>query len=251
MATSDIEKWFIQNIPVELEDFNRYVKLHQLKVSTAERECLFLKQFYALEQMLVQVAPGIGCYSWKWKDVKVAPSVLHSIYKFKRSDVVAIFQILRKETYKINAIIFWGRSNAGKTIMVNALCKPFMCGYIERQSGVNIHWLSNTRNVNLIRWEEPIINCEISEDLKLLLGGERMLVNDKYYAPHCKTNRTPILMSTNKAWWLQYRDEAYINRMWIIRCDQRVENHTSEKITPEDIYCYLDHVYTGAFGADI
>lgn len=243
--SKELLQWFNQNTPVSDLQLDEYCIRNSKIVTANERRLLMLLQFERLEDFRKTLIPGEGPYSPG--KVKVSPNTLHKIYGFTREQVIMMFQILRGEPPKVNTLCFWGPSNCGKTLLVRALCAPFMTGYIARDSGVNVHWLSNCMHKNLLRWEEPIITFEIKEDLKLILGGEPIAVNEKNKPIVVKENRTPVLMSTNIAWWMSYNDPAYLNRMLIVNLHRPVESVTHENICNDDINYYLSRVYAGDY----
>lgn len=176
----------------------------------------------------------------------VGRQVLHAIYNFNKYDVTTIFACIMRCFPKKRTLVFYGPSNCGKSLLANALCTPFAPGYIQRDGGTNVHWLENIYRKCLIIWEEPSIHMTNIEDVKLLMGAERLIINRKNKHLVERLNRPSVIVTTNKPFW-EYDPQALKNRCIIYYLNNNIENYTKLNITSADILDYLCHIYEGHF----
>lgn len=162
---------------------------------------------------------------------------LHAAWNLSSDDVIRIICILQGKLNKINTICFIGISNAGKTLLSRAITKYFIRGGIQRDSGVNLHWLSNIPFTNVICWDEPIVCADIKEDLKLVLAGEPIIINQKNKPLFFHEGKIPVIMTTNTAWW--GGETVYENRMFILPFGKTLTTYVTNILTDTDIYNYL------------
>lgn len=197
-----------------IQVMNLYPKLNQ-----TDYERIKLKQFLTIEEKIKCFGVVYIIMAWKQYAASEISSELATkldhLYGLSKQDVVNFVRVLAKDTNKINTICFYGASNTGKSILARALLLPWEPGCIQRDGGMNLHWLENTLFVNYVIWEEPIVNCEIKEDLKLVLGGERVAINKKNKPLCYKDHRSPMIITTNQPFWFVDSTQAYINRMII------------------------------------
>lgn len=168
---------------------------------------------------------------------------LHNVYRLNYNDVNNIFNVLTQNDPKINTLILYGPSNAGKSLLARSLLNRFSPGSIQRDGGTNVHWLENTLYKSFILWEEPIINCDTKEDVKLIMGGEKHIVNPKNKPLLYKEDRTPLIITTNIPFWLNDYTNAMLNRAHLICLNNKVENFIKDYINSDDIIGYLLDIY--------
>lgn len=173
---------------------------------------------------------------------------LHRVYKFNKSDVQCMFEILSRTIPKKRCLCFYGPSNTGKSLLANGLLYPFAPGYIQRDGGTNVHWLEHIYRKSFILWEEPSIHMTNIEDTKLLLGGERIAINRKNKKIIERINDPAVIVTTNRSFW-EYDKNALLNRMTVYTLSVPISAYVKEYITPVDIITYLCCVYDGRFSA--
>lgn len=168
---------------------------------------------------------------------------LNSIYKLTPIQVYNIVRVLGRQTQKVNTLCFHGTSDAGKSLLARSILSPWEPGSIQRDGGMNVHWLENTLQRNFLLWEEPIVNCEIKEDLKLILSGERITVNPKGKPIVYKEKRSPLIITCNSQWWLIDQTNAYVNRMYLLSFHNKVSSHIDKLVETKHILRYLLNLY--------
>lgn len=181
-----------------------------------------------------------------YRHENIGRNILHQIYNFSKEDVTTIFNCIMRNFYKKRTLVFYGPSNCGKSLLANALCLPFSPGYIQRDSGTNVHWLENIYRKNLILWEEPSIHMTNIEDVKLLLGGERIIINRKNKHLVERINRPCVIISTNKQFW-EYEPNTLKSRIIIFYMYNEIDTITKKFITNHDVLDYLCAIYEGSF----
>lgn len=149
-----------------------------------------------------------------------------------------MFKVIARDIPKKRSLVFYGDSNCGKSLLANALALPFSPGYIQRDGGTNVHWLENIYRKSLVIWEEPSIHMTNIEDVKLLLGGEKIVINRKNKHLVERLNGAAVIITTNKEVWY-YDEKALRNRMVIFHLKVPVESVTHSIITPGEILDYL------------
>lgn len=173
-----------------------------------------------------------------YRHENIGRNTLHSLFGFSREDVEVMFKIISRDIPKQRGLVFYGPSNCGKSILANALCLPFAPGYIQRDSGANVHWLENIYRKSIILWEEPSVHMTNIEDTKLILGGEKIAINRKNKHIVERLNGAAVIVTTNRAFW-EYDREALLNRIVIFNFSRPVESVTNKYIHPGEILDYL------------
>lgn len=165
---------------------------------------------------------------------------LQKSWKLTLMDLENFFRIICKRTRKRCSLVFYGPSNAGKSLLARALAEPYVVGNVARDSGMNVHWLENTFPANVVLWEEPIINNENKEDVKKLLGREPIDINSKYHKVFTNYYPAPVVQTTNVPWWLKYCDPAYTNRFLLFCFEGNIESQLPKTwVSSQDIYNYF------------
>lgn len=139
---------------------------------------------------------------------------LHKDFQLSPNQVYEWFCILARKHKKRTSIVFYGTSNSGKSLLANALVAGVAPGMIQRDCGANDHWLEHIYMKSVLLWEEPTINMINIEDVKLILGGESIIVNRKNKALLERTNPAAVIITTNRQFW-QYDPVTLKNRCWI------------------------------------
>lgn len=131
--------------------------------------------------------------------------------------ITNIMDVMNKVNNKVNTICLVGPTNCGKTVIV---ATPLT--YIMRYFGE----IGNRGNASQFIWQE-CVNCsmivinecvmapEHLEDLKLILGGERLRSQVKHL-DHATIDRTPVVLTgNNPPWHLNYAEkDAFMSRMF-------------------------------------
>lgn len=88
--------------------------------------------------------------------------------------------VLQNSHPKIHALVLQGPPNAGKTMLVECMTKPFICGRLSIAGTGSEYYFESLFNtaVNII--EEPFMIPGVIDDFKNILGGQRVLVGKKF-----------------------------------------------------------------------
>lgn len=153
--------------------------------------------------------------------------------------------IMDNDGKKINCICLVGPSNSGKSQMFAIPLKEIVryVGLIGNRGNDSAFLYQECVNCSLICIEECIMKSENYEDLKLLLGGEKMAVHVKH-AGHASVQKTPVIMTGNKEpWVLDYSaKEAFLNRMYFY--EVQVDDDLSQlKLPHPGMWWYLRQQY--------
>lgn len=227
------------------EEYN--VLVEEGSITLTECRNLKYKKFTECEKLMEQGTSDVlaGVYDM-YRHENIGRTMLHQIFNFTKEDVTTIFNCIMRQFAKKRTLVFYGPSNCGKSLLANALCLPFAPGYIQRDSGTNVHWLENIYRKCIILWEEPSIHMTNIEDVKLLLGGERIVINRKNKHLVERINRPCVLVTTNKQFW-EYESNTLKNRIIIYYLFNVIDNITHKFITPGDVLDYLCAIYEGSF----
>lgn len=131
--------------------------------------------------------------------------------------VTNTMDVLDKTLQKVNSICFTGPSNSGKTVMYSQPISQIMrfVGNIGNRGSDSPFIYQECVNCSLICIDECVMDPANYEDLKLLLGGEKMKVAVKHLG-HATITRTPVILTGNKEpWVLDYSaKDAMLSRMF-------------------------------------
>lgn len=143
--------------------------------------------------------------------------ILHAWCEHNKIDVwdlaEDIKQIVDKEANKINAILFEGESNAGKTILANSITDAFYrsSATVNNATNCGFTW-EKAVNARIIKHEEATMINTQTEEYKQILGGEPCMVNVKN-KPMERLQRTPLIMTGNHPPWITVGErQTYENR---------------------------------------
>lgn len=186
------------------------------------------------------------CLQLLYKPSPTLDNDLHKLWKLQQQTVQEWFGILARADPKIRTVTFVGRSNSGKSLIAKALTAPFAPGYIQRDGGTNVHWLENLYRKSVILFEEPSIHMSNIEDLKLVFGGERIIINRKNKQLIDRPPGPAVIVTTNKEFW-HYDPEPLLNRMRIYTFDTKVDSIIPGYIENESVIRYLCDVYDGRY----
>lgn len=227
------------------EEYNILVEEETLSRKDMER--LKYKKFQDCEKMMESGDANIlfSIYDM-YRHEHVTRDIIHQIYNFSKEDVVTIFNCIMRNFPKKRSLVFYGPSNCGKSLLANALCTPFAPGYIQRDSGTNVHWLENIYRKCLILWEEPSIHMTNIEDVKLLLGGERLVINRKNKHLVERINKPAVIITTNKQFW-EYEPNTLKSRIIIYYFYNQIDLITKKFITNGDVLDYLCAIFEGSY----
>lgn len=171
-------------------------------------------------------------------------SALHNLYNLDKKTVRYWFSVLCRCEPKKRTLVFTGSSNCGKSILANAILKPIAPAYIQRDGGTNVHWLENLYRKSVILWEEPSIHMSNIEDVKLILGGETLIINRKNKQLIERPKGPAVIITTNKEFW-HYEPETLLNRINIYYFTKKVSDYIQTTITDAQLITYLCNVYDG------
>lgn len=146
------------------------------------------------------------------KDIKPGRiNDIHDVFNLKYEDLIDYLSVILRQHPKHRTLVLYGKSNSGKSLIANALYYPFAPGMIQRAGTTNVHWLEAIYQKNFILWEEPSINMTTIEDVKLLTGGETIVINRKNKNLIERLKGPAVLITTNVAFW-NYKREELLNR---------------------------------------
>jgi hypothetical protein len=211
-------------------------------------ECIKHKlQKYLQWEVRLSEAPGHATWANTLAGVAVAYKgdldVCHAVWKLKQEQVTQWFNILGRGMPKKRSLVFWGRSNTGKSLVANGLLAGVAPGFIQRDGGTNVHWLENIYKKMVILWEEPSITMTNLEDVKLLLGGERIVINRKNKNLIDRPPGPAVMITTNKEFW-NYQRDTLSNRCQIVKFERYGE---IPLVSYEQVGAYLHAVYRGKY----
>lgn len=143
--------------------------------------------------------------------------ILHAWCEHNKIDVwdlaEDVKQIVDKEANKINAILFEGESNAGKTVLANSITDAFYrsSATVNNATNCGFTW-EKAVNARIIKHEEATMINTQTEEYKQILGGEPCMVNVKN-KPMERLQRTPLIMTGNHPPWVTVGErQTYENR---------------------------------------
>lgn len=165
---------------------------------------------------------------------------IHKDFALDQETVEQWFKILARGYKKRTTIVFYGTSNSGKSLIANALVATVAPGMIQRDCGTNDHWLEHIYMKSVLLWEEPTINMINIEDVKLILGGETIIINRKNKALLERTNPASVIITTNRQFW-QYDPNTLKNRCWIYDFGNSIS--TKNTYTKGELVAYLCKIY--------
>lgn len=143
--------------------------------------------------------------------------IIHAWCEHNKIDVWDLAEdiktIVDKEANKINAILFEGESNAGKTILANSITDAFYrsSATVNNATNCGFTW-EKAVNSRIIKHEEATMINTQTEEYKQILGGEPCMVNVKN-KPMERLQRTPLIMTGNHPPWITVgENKTYENR---------------------------------------
>lgn len=173
-----------------------------------------------------------GSITWSWKETleRFEPNNIdeyHTVAKtrkilqdwctFNDIDIWSLTEdiktIIDKEQTKVNAILFMGESNAGKTIVANSVTDAFYrsSAVVNNASNCGFTW-EKAVNSRVIKHEEATMVATQTEEYKQIMGGEACMINVKN-KPMEKLERTPLIMTGNHEPWITVGESStYENR---------------------------------------
>ncbi|QNA42602.1 nonstructural protein 1 [Chapparvovirus sp.] len=162
-------------------------------------------------------ATGGGFSPYKLKHIPHVGSIhnilIHQNISTEEFDKT-FYEWITKTHPKKNTILLYGPSNTGKTAFIAGLKQLIPHGEIQNtNSGFAFEALLDCY---MGVWEEPLINHELAEKVKIILEGMDTMIPIKFKKPH-PIGRRPIIMTSNHYPWRYCTSEqnAFINRMTI------------------------------------
>lgn len=164
---------------------------------------------------------------------------LHQLWNLNQAVVKDWLNIVCRVYPKVRTLVLYGISNAGKSLLAQALLRPLAPAMIQRDGGMNVHWLENLHQKSIILWEEPSIHMSNIEDCKLIFGGERLILNRKNKNLIDRPPGPAVVVTTNNRFWEYGSESALRNRMHIYDFHKPVESVITERLNIEDVLTYL------------
>lgn len=179
-----IVEWYVRR----LTRIKRTQIVQKLKTSTL---------FSLLKEVLVQ---EVGKTPWQWFDENIE-TLDWIIFLFKSNDIsiiefLAWQEVIKCKRYtKINGMVLEGKTNAGKSLLIEAIWGPTKPEEIPRERDGNSFHLDQLPCSTVALFEEPLITPINVGTWKLMLEGKQIKTDikhkDKEYIP-----RTPIVITT-------------------------------------------------------
>uniref|UniRef100_A0AAU7E1H2 NS1 protein n=1 Tax=Mops bat parvovirus TaxID=3141925 RepID=A0AAU7E1H2_9VIRU len=122
-----------------------------------------------------------------------------------------ILLISTKKMNKINTLILQGVPNSAKSTLIRSFLLLFPT-YGEILNTSNFMF-QDLLNKPIALWEEPLIDANIAEKLKLIMEGQTTQIDVKFKQPQT-LHKTPLLITTNAdLWtWASNAEDAFIKR---------------------------------------
>lgn len=112
--------------------------------------------------------------------------------------ISTLFKILTKTNGKKNTLVFIGPPSTGKTTIARSILSMYPSfGEIINCSNFMFQDLINHQ---IAIWEEPIINQECAQKVKLIMEGAKTSVDVKFKAP-TQISNIPLIITTNHDLW--------------------------------------------------
>lgn len=200
-----------------------------------------------LEERLNEHNPDVWREALEPFTVPLLQTDLHKLWGLRQAAVNDWFKIVCRAYPKVRTLVLHGTSNAGKSLLANALLLPVAPALIQRDGGSNVHWLENLHRKSIVLWEEPSIHMSNIEDCKLIFGGERIVINRKNKPLIDRPPGPAVVVTTNAAFWEYGAGEPIRNRLHIYHFHKPVESVTKQTLNLQDIATYLCQVYDGEF----
>lgn len=106
---------------------------------------------------------------------------------------------------------------------------------IDRMDMNNPHAYSYAfHNKTCVLIEEPLFTIDNVETMKLIMGGEPMLLNPKNAQPFIGENNTFVVMTCNELPWQNYPPEPFLNRSHIFHFTEKLD--LKEKINCDQFW---------------
>lgn len=152
--------------------------------------------------------------------------------------------LLTKSDPKKRTLALIGSSNAGKSFIArNLTLHTWTTGMIDRMTSTNVHAYSyaTTRRTCCL-FEEPLFTVDNVETMKLIMGGEPMMLNPKHMTPYVAQNKAFVVITAEYPPWNRYPSKAFENRAYI-------HNFTEEcvlngVITKDEFWTALFEIYS-------
>ncbi|DAC81463.1 TPA_asm: NS1 [African termite bidnaparvovirus] len=97
---------------------------------------------------------------------------------------------------KKNTLRIWGQASTGKTMIVRAIAKPFLCHFQGMCGAHSDFAFEGFINIVVAVVEEAFFIPKEVEDWKTIMSGQSLTVNKKYQGKQT-IHRTPVLMTSN------------------------------------------------------
>ena len=153
-------------------------------------------------------------------DITTSQKIMQQLVDHNQIDVGhflnCTFDIFNKTFPKKNALVFEGGVSAGKTYIVEAMCRVFPYVGEVQLCGNDQFAFNDAICRNVIKIEEPAITPVYAETMKKLLEGMEMEVPIKH--SNAQTlSRTPVVFTTNSPIWHMCpgQKEAFLARSFI------------------------------------
>lgn len=132
-------------------------------------------------------------------------------------------EILTKKINKINTIVLYGDSNAGKSIVLTSAFKVFPDLARMYQGISNNFMFECLEDCSVCLWEEALFAPSMQETIKQIIGGEDACVASKY-RKNVPIGRVPIGITCNVLPWTTILQDAhqvaFQNRCIVIQCKE-------------------------------
>lgn len=169
-----------------------------------------------------------------------------------------IYRVLHQKTRKTSTVFIYGKSNSGKTLLLNTFSSKYECGVIlpMRKYASNFA-LADLRDRQMYIQEEARITDDNVQEYLLLMEGSKHLLTDVKNKSSQQLPKKPLIMTSNipPEMYVSAYGDAINNRCCVLEMAQHVEtldtefiNITDEMLSKIDVYfrknlclslCYL------------
>lgn len=163
--------------------------------------------------------------------------------------VTATFDaILSKKREKVNKIVLFGGSNAGKSIILKSTFEVFSDVNYMYQGVANNFMFEGMEDAEVCIWEEALFSVEQQETIKLIMEGAETAAAAKY-RKNVQIDRVPLGITCNVLPWVMIpgaaHKKAFENKSIIFKCremPQLIDYPGKGRINPHT-WLRIDTVY--------
>lgn len=148
-----------------------------------------------------------------------------------------IYRVIHQKTRKTSTVFIWGKSNSGKTLLLNTFSSKYECGIIlpMRKYASNFA-LSDLRDRKMYIQEEARITDDNVQEYLLLMEGSKHLLTDVKNKASQQIPKKPLIMTSNipPEMYVSAYGDAINNRCCVLEMPQQCDAMDTENIDIND-----------------